>query len=128
MDLCTIIDLETQVIDPDTGDVDVSAICENQPCDFQPSSVEYSNGTLIASSPKLFLPFEIDFANLLSKDMIVLISRYRKRGTLAISRGDYTAQGTNKKHIVRAKIDDWQEIDVEDKLVGVYIELREVTL
>lgn len=127
MDLCTIIDLETQVIDPDTGDVSDVVICENQICDFQPKSTFNYKGVLMENSPYVYLPPEFEKVDDLSRDMGITISRFRSSQCSAdtITEEDRKTN-PNKKHFVRAKIEDWQEINVEGKLLGIEIELSNV--
>lgn len=81
LDKCTIVDLDNQIIDKDTGDTTNVIICKNQKCDYQPARTENVNGTLVAHNPKLFLPFDFLLTNLLSRNLTVIISRFRKVGS-----------------------------------------------
>lgn len=77
-DLCTIVDLDRQIIDQDSGDTDNVFICFNQPCDFQPEWTENRGGTLVAHNPKLFLPYDFPLTDELSRNLTIIISRFRK--------------------------------------------------
>lgn len=81
LDKCTIVDLNNTVIDPETGDTSSSILCQNQACDYQSSRTSNVNGTLVAESPKLFLPYDFEYSNLLSRNLTVIISRFRKVGS-----------------------------------------------
>lgn len=80
LDKCTIVDLDNTIIDPETGDTNYVILCQNQACDYQPARTRNVNGTLVAESPKLFLPFDFEYTNLLSRNLTVIISRFRKVG------------------------------------------------
>lgn len=81
LDKCTIVDLDNQIIDKDTGDTTNVIICQNQECDYQPARTNNINGTLVADNPKLFLPYYFPYSNLLSRNLTVIISRFRKIGS-----------------------------------------------
>lgn len=80
LDKCTIVDLDNQIIDKDTGDTTNVIICQNIACDYQPARTSNNNGTLVADSPKLFLPYDFEYTNLLSRNLTIIISRFRKVG------------------------------------------------
>lgn len=127
MDLCTIIDLDNQIVDEDTGEVSYDVICENLPCDFQPNTTENYKGVLVQNNPTLYLPYDFEYSDKLSVNIEILVSRYRKGGAAEIVYPDDYKTMPKEKHLVKFQIEDWQEVNVRNKLVGIEIELREVT-
>lgn len=128
MDKCTIVDLDTEIVDSITGDVTKSVICENIPCDFQPTHTEQHNGVLVQFSPKLYLPYDFEYSDKLNPNLQVVISRWTiKNGAADINYPQDLEEKPAGKHLAFAKIEDYQEINIREKLVGIEIELREVT-
>lgn len=124
MDLCTIYDLETEVVD-ENGDTTHEVVCENIACDFQSQHTETHNGVLVQYSPFLYLPYDFEFVDKLSHNLYVIISRWRKSGTEEIVFPD-DMNNPEKKHLIFGKIQDYQEVNVRNKLVGIEIELAEI--
>lgn len=95
------------VVDELTGDFTKNVIYEGK-CDYQPTRTKITDGTLTQTTPMLYLPYDA------------------KKDTFVIG-CDIEIITTNTTPNIKAKIRGYQEVNIKDKLVGIAIELAEVT-
>lgn len=132
LDLCSIMIPEAEV-DSDgepTGEIKYNIKFFNQECDYQGGMGGEHKGVVVGYNPKLFLPYKCSITDLSLDCEVYIVRRFRGKSAYMPNpnthRGEFYDFLETYPNIIKAQIEDFFEVNIRNKVVGIQIELREV--